>query len=145
MNARHESPAAAERRAAGMRAYWAKPENRAAASVRGRRHWADPEARERQSEIATRKLAKPEIRAKISERTRAAMADPGVRERQRAGLAAVWTPERRERQRQSTIERMALWRARAIEEAGEVLRRLPAAERDAALARITGARKGSAP
>ena len=105
--------------------------------------WADAAKRAKQAEITKRQMADPAVRKRVSERTRAAMANPEVKIRQAAALSAAWTPEKREAQRQLTIERMAAWRERRLKEARTVLDQLPQADREAALRAL--AESGRAP
>jgi hypothetical protein len=119
--------------------YARKPESIERARKRLCEYWGDPETRRRQSELTRARMAQPGVKEKISERTRAALADPAVRQRQRAGLAAVWTREKRDQQRQLTIARMARWRANQLEAAETVLRQIPKADRAAVLGRLVDA------
>jgi hypothetical protein len=80
-----------------------------------RLHWADPEVRRRHAEFTRARMAMPGVKERIAERTAAALADPAVKARHRAGLARA-----------------------------KVLRQLPRAERDAAMAGLASAADGGA-
>jgi len=117
------------------------PEARERISARLKSFWADPERRKQHAERMRVRMAMPEVRARISARTKAALADPDVRRRQRAGIAASWTFEKREQQRQRTIDRMAAWRAKRLADAEIVLAQLSKEDRAAALVGLGDAGK----
>jgi hypothetical protein len=100
--------------------------------------WADPAKRAKQGEVTRRQMDSRDVRERVSKRTRAAMADPTVKARQRSGLVAYWTPERRQQHAKLTAERMKAWREKRLADARKVLVQLPPAEREAALRRLGG-------
>lgn len=106
--------------------------------------WDDPDKRRQQSKLIKACMARPGMSEKIAERTAAAMADPDVKERQRTALTAVWADQtKREEHAALTRERMAIWRAARLEAAAKVLRQLPKAEREQAMAALASAASGA--
>lgn len=106
-------------------------------------YWANPANRKRQSQLTRARMAQPGISEKIAARTSAALADPQTKRRQREGLSRAWAdPAKREAHAALTRERMVAWRAERLQAAAKVLRQLPRAEREAAMADLANAARG---
>lgn len=117
-----------------------KPESIARQKVKLAAFWDDPANRERQSELTRARMALPGVSEKIAERTAAALADPAVKQRHKAGLKARFAdPDLRALISERTKAGMAKWRADHLEAAETVLRQLPRAERERAMAGLASA------
>jgi hypothetical protein len=106
--------------------------------------WGDPENRRRHSELTTARMARPGVSEKIAAAVRIALADPETKERHIAGLRARFAdPSLREKISTTTKLGMQRWRAWRLEEAAIVLRQLPRAEREEAMASLARAAHGT--
>jgi hypothetical protein len=116
------------------------PESRARLVASLKRYWSDPENRRRQSELTKARMARPGVSEKISERTAAALADPIVKARQIQALKTRFAdPLLRAKISAATEIGMAQWRWGRIAAAATVLRQLPDADREQALALLIAA------
>jgi hypothetical protein len=102
--------------------------------------YADPE----NMRVHMTRMSRPSTREKISSHTKAALADPAVKARQIAGLKAAFAdPALREKILTNTKIAMQRWRATRLEAAAVVLRQLPRAERETAMAELASAAHGA--
>lgn len=98
--------------------------------------YADPE----NMRLHMERMARASTRQKISDRTSAALAQPEVKARHVAGLKAAFAdPVLRAEISEKTKIGMANWRAARLEGAAKVLRQLPRAQHDAAMADLASA------
>jgi hypothetical protein len=86
------------------------------------------------------RMARASTRKKISTRTKAALGLPEVKARHIAGLRAAFAnPALRQKISDNTKIGMQRWRAARLEAAAVVLRQLPKAERERAMAMLNAA------
>jgi hypothetical protein len=108
--------------------------------------WADPENRRRHSDLTKARMARPGISERIAERTAAALADPAIKRRHIEGLTARFAdPVLRKKISIATKAGMRRWRAERLAAASVVLRQLPRAEREQAMAELVSAAHGVSP
>ena len=101
--------------------------------------YADPE----NMQIHMLRMVRASTREKISIRTKAALAQPEVKARQVAGLKIAFSdPVLREKISTNTKAGMQRWRAGRLEAAAVVLRQLPKADREMAMAALASAAHG---
>ena len=107
-------------------------------------YWADPENRRRHSELTKARMARPGVSERIAERTVAALSDAAVKARQIAGQKAAFAdPALRQKISTNTKAGMQRWRAERLEAAAVVLRQLPRADREQAIAALANTAHGA--